>query len=74
MEIEFIALFKLGVGPVMVRYGDIILMEPTPCGYTRIDLSYGDHLIVEEDIFCILRKIKNAKLVTEATSSDSAQK
>jgi hypothetical protein len=65
MEIEFISLCKLGVGPILVRYGDIILLEPTPRCFTRIDLSYGDHIIVEEDIFCVMRKIYAAKILGE---------
>lgn len=65
VEVEFIGLCKLGVGPVLVRHGDIILMEPTPTGFTRLDLSYGDHIIVEEDIICVLQKIKSAKLLSE---------
>lgn len=65
MEIEFISLTKLGVGPVLVRHGDIILMEPTPAGCTRIDLSYGDHIIVEEGPLCVLKKIKAATFINE---------
>ena len=68
MEVDFIGLCKLGVGPVLVRHSDIILMEPTPTGCTRLDLSYGDHLIVEEDLFCILQKIKSAKLLSEQSA------
>lgn len=65
MEIEFISLYKLGVGCILVRYEDIMTMEYTPLGYTRIEFGYGEHLIVEEDIFCIMKKIKAAKLLSE---------
>jgi len=65
MEIDFIPLCKLGVGPVLVRYDDIMTMELTPMGYTRIEFGYGEHLIVEEDIICILTKIKAAKSLNE---------
>lgn len=69
MEIEFITLYKLGVGCIVVRYSDIITMELTPLGYTRLEFGYGEHLIVEEDIFCILRKIKAAKELSENNQS-----
>lgn len=65
MELEFISLYKLGVGCILVRYDDIMTMEYTPLGYTRIEFGYGEHLIVEEDIFCILTKIKAAKSLNE---------
>ncbi len=65
MAFEFISLFKLGVGPILVRYDDIILMEPTPTNNTRLELSYGSHIIVVEDFICILSRIKAAKLLNE---------
>lgn len=71
MEIEFITLTKLGVGSVLVRYSDIITMELTPLCYTRIEFGYGEHLIVEEEPYCILKIIKEAKLLSEL---DSVQK
>lgn len=59
MNTEFITLWKLGVGPVIVRHSDIITMELTPMGFTRIEFGYGEALIVEELPFQIL-KIINA--------------
>lgn len=65
MEIDFIVLIKAGVGPVLVRYADIIVMETTPVGCTRLDFGYGDSMIVEENILCVIEKIKAAKLLNE---------
>lgn len=61
MDIDFITLCKLGVGSVLIRHSEIIAMEPTPCDYTRISLSNGEHLIVEEGPIKILRLIENLK-------------
>lgn len=58
MNFDFITLCKLGVGPVIVRHSDIITMELTPLGYTRIEFEYGQHLIVEEPPFQILKMIR----------------
>lgn len=69
MEIEFITLTKLGVGPVLVRYSDIITMELTPLGFNRIEFGYGEHLIVEEEPFSVLKIIKEAKLLSELDSA-----
>ncbi len=61
MSIDFITLCKLGVGPVYVRYSDIITIELTPCNFTRIEFGYGEHLIVEESPFQIIKLIKLAE-------------
>lgn len=58
MNREFVTLWKLGVGPVLVRYEDIITMELTPYGFTRIEFGYGEHLIVEELPIQIFNKVK----------------
>jgi hypothetical protein len=71
MDIEFITLSKLGVGPVLVRYDDIITMELTPMGCTRVEFGYGEHLIVEEEPFAILRIIKEAKLLSELDNNNN---
>lgn len=63
MNTEFITLWKLGVGPVLVRYEDIITMELTPYGFTRIEFGYGEHLIVEQtplQIFEIVAALEKA--------------
>ena len=65
MVFGFISLNKLGVGPVLIRHNEIILFEATPCNYTRLDLSTGNHIIVEDDFLCILNKIKAAELLRE---------
>ncbi len=65
MEIEFISLYKLGVGPILIRFSDIILIEPTIYNNTRLELSYGDHIIVCEDIVCVIKKIHAAQLLNE---------
>jgi len=61
MNYDFITLSKLGVGRVLVRYSDIILIEPTHQEYSRLDLSFGDHIIVEEGPIDILRLIAVAE-------------
>ena len=71
MDIEFITLSKLGVGPVLVRYDDIITMELTPMGCTRVEFGYGEHLIVEEEPFAILKIIKEAKLLSELDNNNN---
>ena len=58
MNFDFIPLCKLGVGTILVRHSDIITMELTPCGYTRIEFGYGEHLIVEERPIRILELIR----------------
>jgi hypothetical protein len=65
LDIEFICLSKLGVGSVLVRHTDIITMELTPMGFTRIEFGYGEHLIVEETPIQILNKIRAAQELSE---------
>lgn len=71
MSYDFISLHKLGVGHVLLRYSEIILMEPTHNEYTRLDLSFGEHIIVEEGPFDIIKLIKNAELL--AAAAEAAQ-
>lgn len=59
MNFDFISLSKIGVGPVIVRHSDILTIELTPMGYTRIEFGYGEHLIVEESPYQILKMIRN---------------
>lgn len=59
MNFDFITLCKLGVGPVIVRHSDIITMELTPLGFTRVEFGYGEHLIVEEPPYQILKMIRH---------------
>lgn len=61
MSFDFITLTKLGVGSVLIRYSEIVEMEPTPCDYTRVSLSIGTYLIVEEGPIEILKLIKKAE-------------
>ena len=58
MNFEFIPLCKLGVGTVLVRFSDIVTMELTPYGFTRIEFGYGKHLIVEESPLKIFELVK----------------
>lgn len=77
MNYDFITLHKLGVGRVLVRYSDIILIEPTHQEYTRLDFSFGDHIIVEEGPLDILQLINNAeaaKALQEAQQSEDSSK
>lgn len=73
MSYDFISLHKLGVGPILVRYSEIVLMEPTYKECTRLDLSFGEHIIVEEGPLCILRLIRNAELLAEAAAEAASQ-
>jgi len=68
MEIEFISLFRVGVGPALVRFSEIHNMESTPLGCTRIELSWG-HMIVEESPCQILKIIRAAKELNEQITS-----
>lgn len=64
MNFDFIPLCKLGVGTVLVRHSDIITMELTPYGYTRIEFGYGEHLIVEEGpvkILCLIQNLEDLR-------------
>lgn len=58
MNFEFIPLCKLGVRTVLVRFSNIITMEITPYGFTRIEFAYGEHLIVEESPLRIFELVK----------------
>ena len=72
MNFDFIPLCKLGVGTVLVRHADIITMELTPLGYTRIEFGYGEHLIVEEGpvkILCLIQNLEDLRAQLEAQSS-----
>ena len=73
---DFIYLHKLGVGRILVRYSEIILIEPTHQEYSRLDFSFGDHIIVEEGPLDILRLIKSAedmKALEESQNSKENQ-
>lgn len=77
MNNEFITLWKLGVGPVLVRYTDIVTMELTPCGFTRIEFGYGEHLIVEElpmQILKIIRALEELEEQIDKVEIDAAKK
>ena len=74
MEIEFIWLTKLGVGPVAVRYSDIITMELTTLCYTRIEFGYGEHLIVEELPSWILNQIYLVQTLSEQITETKDKK
>lgn len=65
MNIDFISLCKLGVGQILLRHSEIIEMEPTPCNFTKISLSSGEHLIVEEGPIQILKLINNLEKLKE---------
>lgn len=71
MNCDFITLCKLGVGPIFVRHSDIITMELTPLGFTRIEFGYGEHLIVQESPFQILKMIKRLEELKSQTENKS---
>ncbi len=68
MEIDFITLYRVGVGPTLVRFSEIVTMEPTPVGCTRLELSTGSNIIVEEEAHGILKIIRHAKELSEQSS------
>lgn len=68
MEIEFITLYRIGVGPTLVRFSEIVTMEPTLTGCTRLELSTGRDLVVEEEAHGILKIIRHAKELSEQSS------
>lgn len=70
MSLDFITLNKVGVGTILVRYSEIVEMEPTPCDYTRIDLSTGNYLIVEEGPLVILKLINKAEQLKKLEESN----
>lgn len=77
MNFDFIPLCKLGVGTVLVRHSDIITMELTPCGYTRIEFGYGEHLIVEEGpvkILCLIQNLEDQRAQLEELQAKQEQK
>lgn len=55
---DFISLYQLGIGPVPVRYSEIVHMEPLIDCATRVYLSNAASIIVSEDIVTILRLIR----------------
>lgn len=74
MNTEFISLCKLGVGTVLIRHSEIISLEPTALGYTKITISTGEHLIVEDGplkILQIINNLENLKEQTENLSNNS---
>lgn len=76
---DFISLTEPGVGPVLIRHSEIVLIEPTAYCYSRIQLSTGTILIVEESHICVINKIKleleleAALAVQEARVADQNQ-
>lgn len=74
MNTDFVLLYELGVGWVSVRHSEIVLMETQHCGATRIHLSLGGSIIVEEDQCSILRKISAlTELADLADNQDTTQ-
>lgn len=71
MSYDFINVHKLGVGRVLLRYSEIVLIEPTHQEFTRIDMAFGEHIIVEEGPLDILKLIKNAELMAAAEEEAS---
>lgn len=72
MNFDFIPLNKLGVGTVLVRHEDIVTMEITPCGFTRIEFGYGEHLIVEEGpikILCLIQNLEDLRAQLEQSKA-----
>jgi len=59
MNFDFVSLHKVGVGCVLVRHSEIVELEPTHHEFTRIELSTGNYLIVEQGPIEILNLIDN---------------
>lgn len=58
MSKDFIFLTQIAVGCVAVRYSEITYMETLCSGATKVHLSLGIPLIVEESQSYILKLIK----------------
>mgnify|MGYP003348363001 CR=1 FL=1 len=57
MNRDFILLNEIGVGCVSVRHSEIVKLETLVSCATRVYLSTGDNIIVEESQVYILRTI-----------------
>lgn len=58
MSQDFIFLCQLGVGPVPVRYSEIVHMEPLIDCATRVYLTNASNIVVAESVSTILHLIK----------------
>ena len=67
---EFITLTEPGIGHVIVRHAEIVLIEPTAYCYSRIHISTGILKIVEESPLNILARIHLAEKLTEPADSE----
>lgn len=67
---DFIVLTEPGIGRILIRHSEIILIEPTAYCFSRIELSNGVRKIVEESPICVIAKIK---LATESDTEPDAE-
>ena len=72
--VEFISLTELGIGCILVRHAEIVVIEPTSYCFSKIILSNSYSKIVEESPICVLDKIKlavelEAALVEQETNA-----
>ena len=65
MKSEYITLFEYGVGPVSIKYTEIVSVEPTPLPGSRLTLSNGYIKLVCEDVYTVLSTINRAKALNE---------
>lgn len=66
---DFITLTEPGIGLILVRHTEILLIEPTAYCFSRIGLITGITKIVEESPICVINKIKLAQEI-EATMTE----
>lgn len=68
---DFIWLWQLGVGKISLRYSEITFMETLVSGATKIHVSIGYPIIVEETQFQVLCKIDAQEKLYESTSGNT---
>lgn len=70
---DFIVLTEPGVGRILVRHSEIVLIEPTAYCFSRIELSTGVRRIVEESPICVINKIKLASELDAESEAEQNQ-
>jgi len=66
---DFIWLFQLGVGWIAVRYDEITYMETLISGATKVHISLGQPIIVEQSQYQILCLIDARQRLNESLSN-----
>lgn len=72
MSHEWITLTEQGVGPVLVRVADIVLLEPTALRSTRVWISVRSITVLEsqEQVFKMILAAESAATRTVSTITE----